>query len=155
MNQHLLKKMGAVLSCQIPAPVISLQTQCTSCSTSYNAVPVASLGDLTPILEHDKADSTTMNEDIDIFMLPQDALRNADQFLSVITAAGTSEPGYVELDELDEDLEGASEKMDIMEDQDGTTQVGSDSKESDLKLDYLFKQHYLASKSWASKLTQK
>ncbi|KIK76449.1 hypothetical protein PAXRUDRAFT_18210 [Paxillus rubicundulus Ve08.2h10] len=63
-----------------------------------------------------------MNEDIDIFMLPQDALRNADQFLSVITAAGTSEPGYVELDELDKDSEGASKKMDIVEDKDGNTQ---------------------------------
>ncbi|KAF8833920.1 hypothetical protein BDN67DRAFT_985703 [Paxillus ammoniavirescens] len=123
MNQHLLKKTGTVLSCPKPAPVTSLQTQCMSHLTSYDAMPVASLGDLTSILEHDKADSTTMNEDIDISMLPQDALRNADQFLSVITAAGTSEPGYVELDKLDEDSEGASEKMDIVEDQDGTTQT--------------------------------
>ncbi|KIK79671.1 hypothetical protein PAXRUDRAFT_16216 [Paxillus rubicundulus Ve08.2h10] len=139
MNQHLPKKTGAVPSCPKPAPVTSLQTQCTSHSTSYNAVPVASLGDLTPIPEHDKADSMTMNEDINISTLPQDALRNADQFLSVITAAGTSKPGYVELDELDKDSEGASKKMDIVEDQDGTTQVGSDDEESNLELDYLLK----------------
>ncbi|KIK75995.1 hypothetical protein PAXRUDRAFT_18522 [Paxillus rubicundulus Ve08.2h10] len=117
--------------------------------------PLSSLGDLTPIPEHDEADSMTMNEDIDISMLPQDALRNADQFLSVITAAGTSKPGYVEFNELDKDSEGASEKIDIMEDQDGTTQVGSDNEESNLELDYLLKQHHLAFKPWASKLTQK
>ncbi|KIK79326.1 hypothetical protein PAXRUDRAFT_16381 [Paxillus rubicundulus Ve08.2h10] len=147
MHQHLPKKMGTVPSCPKPAPVTSLQTQCMSCSTLYDAVPVASLGDLTPISEHDEADSTTMNEDINISILPQDALRNTDQFLSVITAAGTSKPGYVELDGLDEDSEDASEKMDIVEDQDGTTQVGSDDEESDLKLDYLLKQHHLNSKT--------
>ena len=109
------------------------QKQSTIQSTSDDATKAAYLDS---IAEFDEVyGPTTFDEDdkdVDIPASPMEALRGADQLLSVMTA-GTSEPEYMDIDEGQSEI--SSENFNL-EDIQGT----SDEDESDAALDNLLQQ---------------